>query len=54
MSNNITVTKHELWMQQAPSFNFELNEDELLQKALEKDFVRPTDDPEVFTINPDY
>jgi hypothetical protein len=35
-----TVSKRELFMKQAPSFNFELNEDELLAKALEVGFVR--------------
>ena len=34
-----TVTKKELFMWQAPSFNFELDEDELLKKALDVGFV---------------
>jgi hypothetical protein len=33
-------SKHSLWMNQAPSFNFELDEDELLAKALEVGFVK--------------
>lgn len=33
-------SKHTLWMNQAPSFNFELDEDELLAKALEVGFVK--------------
>lgn len=33
------VTKHELFMQQAPNLNFEYGEDELLEKALESGFV---------------
>jgi len=32
-------TKHSLFMNQAPSFNFELDEDQLLKKALESGFV---------------
>ena len=32
-------TKHSLFMNQAPSFNFELSEDQLLKKALESGFV---------------
>jgi len=34
-----TLTKKELWNEQAPNFNFELDEDELLEKALESGFV---------------
>ena len=34
-----TVTSNELWLQQAPSFNFELDEPQLLAKALELGFV---------------
>ena len=33
-------SKHTLWINQAPSFNFELDEDELLAKALEVGFVK--------------
>jgi len=33
-------SKHTLWMNQAPSFNFELDEDELLVKALKVGFVK--------------
>ena len=32
-------TKHSLFMNQAPSFNFELGADQLLKKALESGFV---------------
>jgi len=32
-------TQHSLFMNQAPSFNFELDEDQLLKKALESGFV---------------
>ncbi|MEK0324188.1 MAG: hypothetical protein QQN63_00660 [Nitrosopumilus sp.] len=34
------VTSKELFQQQAPSFNFELNEQQLLKKALSTGFVR--------------
>jgi len=37
--NKIVFTKKELWLNQCPSFNFELGEDALLAKALEKGFV---------------
>ncbi|MAL44254.1 hypothetical protein [Hyphomonas sp.] len=37
--SNITFTKKSLWVNQAPCFNFELNEDELLDKALKENFV---------------
>ena len=33
-------SKATLWMNQAPSWNFELDEDELLAKALEVGFVK--------------
>ena len=33
------VSKKELFIQQAPNFNFELDEDELLAKALERGYV---------------
>jgi hypothetical protein len=36
----VSMTKQELWLQQAPSFNFELDEDQLLKKALEAGFVK--------------
>ena len=32
-------TKEALWLSQAPSFNFELDKDQLLAKALEVGFV---------------
>ena len=32
--------KKTLWLNQAPCFNFELNEEELLKKALEQKFVK--------------
>jgi len=47
------VTSRELWMQQAPSFNFELGEEALLKKALESGFVTKTDEDQ-YLINEDY
>jgi|TARA_R100000789_G_scaffold1877_1_gene5271 hypothetical protein len=35
----ITFTKHQLFINQAPCWNFELDEDQLLVKALEVGFV---------------
>ena len=35
----LIVSKKELWMQQAPNFNFEKNAYELLQQALRSGFV---------------
>ena len=36
---SIIFTKKELWINQAPSFNFEKNADELLEQALLSGFV---------------
>ena len=47
------VTKKELWLQQAPSFNFELGEDALLKKALEVGFVTKTDKDQ-YLVNEEY
>lgn len=47
------VTKHELFMWQAPSFNFELNADEILAKALEVGFVIEASDDQ-YLVNVDY
>jgi len=37
--NTTVFTKKELWLNQASYFNFELDEDELLEKALNCEFV---------------
>ena len=37
--NDVVFTKHELFMAQAPSWNFELDEEQLLDRALELEFV---------------
>ena len=49
------VTSNELWLREAPSFNFELNETELLAKALERDFVTKINGAEdQYLINDEY
>jgi hypothetical protein len=40
----ITFSKKSLWLNQAPCFNFELNQDQLLDKALKENFVKKIDD----------
>jgi len=35
----IVFTKQELWLNQAPCLNFEFDEDELLEEALDNGFV---------------
>ena len=47
------VSKAQLWQWQAPSFNFELDEDQLLAKALESGFVTETG-PDAFLVNSAY
>lgn len=49
----IIYTSNELWLKHAPDFNFELNEEELLKKALEKGFVRKVGDDQ-YEVNKDY
>ena len=46
-------TKESLFMSQAPEWNFELNEDELLSKALELGFVKQVANDK-FEMNEDY
>tara|TARA_R110000751_G_scaffold7533_1_gene30671 strand:+ start:316 stop:564 length:249 start_codon:yes stop_codon:yes gene_type:complete len=46
-------TSKELWINQAPSFNFELDEAELLAKALEAGFVTEIGDDQ-YEMNEDY
>ena len=47
------VTKKELWVLQAPAFNFELDEDQLLKKALSARFVKQVSEDQ-YEINNDY
>ena len=49
------VTKDQLFQMQAPSFNFELDADQLLAKALEKGFVTAiSGEKDLFKINENY
>ena len=47
------VSKKELWIAQAPAFNFELDEDQLLKKALSVGFVKQVSEDQ-YEINNDY
>lgn len=46
-------SKKELWLNQAPSFNFELDEYQLLEKALEVGFVSKVGDDK-YLLNDSY
>ena len=48
-----TITQKQLFLEQAPNFNFELNSDELLSRALEVGFVTKVGD-DAYLINEDY
>jgi hypothetical protein len=47
------LAKEQLWITQAPSFNFELDKDELLAKALEAGFVKDIGDDQ-YELNEEY
>ena len=49
----IVFTKKELWLNQAPCFNFELDEDELLEQALDCEFVTRVGENK-FLVNNEY
>ena len=51
--SNVIFTKHELFMAQAPSWNFELDEEQILEKALELNFVTKIGDDK-YLRNNDY
>ena len=53
MSEDVIFTKHELFMAQAPSWNFELDEEQLLNRALELEFVTKIGDDK-YLMNNDY
>ena len=54
MTEDTTIfTKQSLFMAQAPSWNFELDADQLLDKALELGFVTKIDDDK-YLMNNDY
>lgn len=54
VNGEIILTSNELWLLQAPSFNFELDECELLEKALSKSFVFQVLHTNLFRLNQDY
>jgi len=47
------LNKHQLFMTQAPRWNFELDEDQLLDKALEVGFVTKLDE-DLYEVNDNY
>lgn len=47
------VTAHELFMEQAPSFNFDLNEEQIVHKALDDGYVKWISEDQ-YEINPHY
>jgi hypothetical protein len=51
--DDVVFTKHELFMAQAPSWNFELDEEQLLDRALELEFVTKIGDNK-YLMNNDY
>tara|TARA_R100000935_G_scaffold50517_1_gene76462 strand:+ start:298 stop:474 length:177 start_codon:yes stop_codon:yes gene_type:complete len=53
MTQQITLTSQDLYKSQAPMFNFELNEVQLLAKALYAGFVTKIDD-DLYLVNEDY
>lgn len=53
LRGGILFSKRKLWMNQAPSWNFELGEDELLAKAIELGYVKKVGD-DIYLVNNDY
>jgi hypothetical protein len=53
IEDDVVFTKHELFMAQAPSWNFELDEEQLLDRALELEFVTKIGDNK-YLMNNDY
>ena len=51
--DKIVLTQRELWQAQAPSWNFELDVEQLLDKALELGYVTKVGD-DLYEINNDY
>ena len=53
--DQVILSPRELWMQQAPSFNFELDQEQLVKHALEVGFVTKLNDTtELLVVNPHY
>ena len=53
MEEEIILTKKELWLNQAPCWNFELDQDQLLEKALQVGFVTQVGE-DAYLVNQDY
>ena len=53
VKKEITFTSMELWSNQAASFNFELNEKQLLKEALKVGFVTKVG-PDLYLVNNEY
>ena len=53
MSDAIIMTSKELWQNQAPSMNFEMDEPQLLAEALKRGFVTKVGDDQ-YQVNDDY
>lgn len=55
LDDDVFITREELWMEQAPNFNFELDKDQLLAKALERGYVTPVEgEADLYKINLEY
>lgn len=48
------ITKEQLFQEQAPSFNFEYGKDELLEIALERGYLTPTEEEGLYLVNENY
>jgi len=53
MEQKEILTKDELWQWQIPAFNFELNKDQLLKKALKSGFVTKVGNDQ-YKVNTEY
>ena len=53
MTQGITLTSQELFKSNAQAFNFELNEIQILNRALDTGFVTKIDD-DLYLVNEDY
>jgi hypothetical protein len=53
MESSMLVTSKELWREQAPCFNFTLDEEQLLKKALSAGYVTKVGD-DLYEVNKEY
>lgn len=52
---NKTISSHDLFMQQAPNFNFEKSEEELVRHGLDVGYIKRVEgDDKLFIINENY